>query len=88
MIDLIKKYEKTQTAIQAYEWAKQNLSDAYEGPLFVNDTISFLNGMGIPMKSKIIGFDDDGGIYLLWDCYWSPIRTTEEGRDIKKIESL
>lgn len=45
--------------------------------LSVGNIIQFKNGHNIEMITKILGFDSDGDCYLLWDCYWSPIRLNE-----------
>ena len=37
-------------------------------------------------RSEILGFDkNDSDIYVLWDCYWFPIKDTEI-RQIKIIK--
>lgn len=51
--------------------------------LKVGDKILFLNGYGIPMITEILGFDEEGQAYLLWDCYWFTIPL--ETRLIKKL---
>jgi hypothetical protein len=50
----------------------------------VGQIITFISGYydNICYKSRITGFDIDGGIYVLWDCYWFPIRD-EPIREIK-----
>ena len=39
--------------------------------LKVGDIITFKNGYGIPMSTKIIAFNaETGNPYMYWDCYW------------------
>ena len=55
-----------------------------EHPKFkVGQLILFTGGYNNDLRflSSIIGFDQDGNIYVTWDCYWFPIRD-EESRDI------
>lgn len=42
--------------------------------LKTGDVILFKNGYDLPMISKILGFDKDGQAFMLWECYWAPIR--------------
>lgn len=59
-----------------------------EHPKFkVGQVIWFTAGYNndIRYKTSITGFDKDGDIYLLWDCYWFPIRD-EQDRDIVLVE--
>lgn len=51
------------------------INDKYN--LSVGDIILFKNGFDIEMITEVLGFDSDGDCYLLWDCYWSPIRLNE-----------
>jgi len=43
------------------------------------DRIQFLNGFNIPMITEILGFDEMGQAYLLWDCYWFTINLASRG---------
>jgi hypothetical protein len=83
-INLIEKYDgRFDEKIEA-----MNLSTKYMSAKFrVGDIIQFLGGYNgdILYTSRITGFDDDGGIYLVWDCYWFPIRD-EEKRHITLIK--
>jgi hypothetical protein len=54
--------------------------------LKTGDIIQFKNGYNVEMITEILGFDSDGDCYLLWDCYWSPIRLGE--RFTKVIEKI
>ncbi len=42
----------------------------------IGDKITFWAGYNndIRYMSEIIGIDTNGEIYVIWDCYWSPIR--------------
>lgn len=46
----------------------------------VGQAITFWGGYNndILFKSVITGFDNDGEIYVLWDCFWSPIRDDDK----------
>jgi len=58
-----------------------------EHPKFkVGEIIEFTGGFrnDIRFTSKITGFDKDGGIYVVWDCYWYPIKD-DEIRQIHKV---
>jgi len=50
----------------------------------VGQIISFIAGYhnNIRYTTEIIGFNKEGGLYLLWDCYWFPVRD-EPIREIK-----
>lgn len=52
--------------------------------LKTGDQILFLNGYDIPMISEILGFDEEGKAYMLWDCYWFAVDL--DSRLIKKIQ--
>ena len=54
----------------------------------VGQIIEFYGGMNndILYRSEILGFDkNDSDIYVLWDCYWFPIKD-KEIRQIKIIK--
>lgn len=55
----------------------------YKFDLQTGDRILFKNGYDVEMETEILGFNEDGDAYLLWDCYWFPIRLKE--RLIKKL---
>lgn len=46
------------------------------GKFKVGDLIYFYGGFNddILYLTEILGFGKDGDIYLLWDCYWFPIK--------------
>jgi hypothetical protein len=48
-----------------------------EFSLKIGDVILFRNGYDVEMITSILGFDDEGLAYLLWDCYWFPINLKE-----------
>ncbi len=58
------------------------------GKFQIGDKILFVTGYynHLLAKSEIIGFDENGGIYPLWDCYWAPIYDTEI-RNIRKVNN-
>lgn len=43
------------------------------------DVVCFKNGYDVPMITEILGFDEDGKAYMLWDCYWCPINLVDRG---------
>lgn len=55
----------------------------------VGDIIEFTAGYNddIRYTTEILGFDEDGDIYLLWQSYWFPIRN-EAKRAIKLINNV
>lgn len=67
------------------EWSKDHtvVDTNEELGLSKGDVILFKNGFGIEMISEILGFDEIGKAYMLWDCYWFAIDLKE--RLIKKI---
>ena len=46
----------------------------------VGQSIKFISGYesNLYYITKITGFDKDGGIYVLWDCFWFPIQDDEK----------
>ena len=84
--DLIEHTEK----LQDYDRIKtgiENLNLQTEHLRYkIGQVIEFNGGYNndIRMKSRITGFDNDGGIYVLWDCYWFAIKD-EERRDIESL---
>lgn len=84
MINLIERYGNDNQIKQGIK----NLNLLYEfGDLKKGDVITFYAGYNsdILYKSMITGFDKDGDIYVLWDCFWSPIRLNDPNRKITKI---
>lgn len=84
MINLIERYVNDNQIKQGIK--KLNLLSEF-GELKKGDIITFYAGYNkdILYKSVITGFDNDGDIYVLWDCYWSPIRLNDVNRKIKKV---
>lgn len=84
-IDLRKQYQGIK--IKAVEKIRTYKSFTENHEKFkIGDVIEFLGGYynHILYKSEILGFDKDGGIYVLWDCYWFDIKDNEV-RKIRKI---
>lgn len=84
MINLIERYGDDNQIKQGIKKLKL-LSDF--GEFKKGDIITFYAGYNkdILYKSVITGFDNDGDIYVLWDCYWAPIRLNDVNRKIKKV---
>lgn len=57
-----------------------------DGTFHIGDIIEFSAGYDndIRYTTEILGFDEDGGIYLLWDSYWFPIQNDERRTIILK----
>lgn len=55
-----------------------------EFELVQGDWIVFRNGYDLEFMSEILGFDEDGCAYVLWDCYWAPVNL--KNRLIKRID--
>tara|TARA_R110000868_G_C10882398_1_gene763056 strand:+ start:435 stop:695 length:261 start_codon:yes stop_codon:yes gene_type:complete len=73
MEDLISKHKDNLTIFRGIE--KLNLIKTH--PKFnIGDIITFYGGYNedILYKTKILGFDINEDIYVLWDCYWFPIK--------------
>lgn len=91
-IDLLSKYRDSgmETEIrEKFSEFKHKIKGFAEtdGTLSVGDVIEFFGGFNndIRYSTEIIGFSHEGEIYLLWDCYWYPIKN-EEKRNIVKYE--
>ncbi len=83
-IDLIARTEQYR---QEYTQALANSIKHYRHDKFeVGDKILFVGGLcnHLEFKSEILGFDENGGIYVLWECYWFPIYD-EKVRNIRKL---
>jgi len=81
IIDLSEKYKDDDVLIEKIN----NLNLLSEHPKFKKgQTIEFWGGYDgdIRYRSTITGFDKDFNIYLLWDCFWFPIKDNKE-REIK-----
>lgn len=92
MVNLLEKYseeiQKEYTeAFEKYKTKLKGVKDSHEH-LKVGNTIEFISGYNYDIKytTKILGFDSEGDIYVLWDCYWSPIRLSDPNRKIIVIE--
>lgn len=71
------KFEKYKSRIKGFH--------KKEGSFQVGDKVMFCGGLNGEIKyiSEILGFDKDGDCYVLWDCYWFPIKIEE--RLIKRL---
>ena len=79
------------TKVKALDWVlehnlRKNPTNTYMG-IKIGDTIEFNGGYNndIRYTSTVIGIDDDGNFYVIWDCYWLPIRPTDKSRDLLKV---
>lgn len=85
VFNLIEKYTS-----QKQEWSdkiKNYKTFTTHHPDFkIGDIISFIGGYdsNIVYETEILGFDVDGEIYVLWDCYWFSIKN-DANRNIQLI---
>ena len=86
MEDLIERYKDDSHLLNKIKEYRRHKLFTIHTKYKVGQIISFIGGYNndINYITKIIGFDNDGGIFLLWDCYWYPIRDEE----IRKIKVL
>ena len=85
-INLLQKDDNTSLREKFNEWKSKLKFIAnvnYKFDLATGDKILFKNGYDVEMISEIIGFNEDGDAYMLWDCYWFPVRLQD--RLIKKL---
>lgn len=74
--DLIAKYAcnfDLQNRAKAFLSAQRIYETNAEFELIQGDWIAFHNGYNLEFISEILGFDEDGNAYVLWDCYWTPV---------------
>jgi len=89
-VDLLKKYatysDNYRQKFEEYKSQIKGFTESY-GNFEIGDIIEFNGGYNndIRYTTEILGFDQDGDIYLLWDSYWFPIKD-EEKRAIKLIK--
>ena len=81
-INLIEQYAAQENDIrEKFESFKYKITgfktENIEYYLSIGDIILFKNGYDVEMITEILGFDSEGDCYLLWDCYWLPIRLNE-----------
>lgn len=89
MLNLAEKHKDDEILldkIEAYKIKKKLLDKHPTLNIKVNDLISFWGGFhnNFRYTSKIYGFDEDGDIYVIWDCYWFPLKDDNE----RQIEHL
>ncbi len=88
--DLIEKYKDSEirTEFAAFKGDVDGFSDENkELRLKTGDVILFNGGYNydIQYKSEILGFNKSGYVFVLWDCYWYPIRLTDTMRKFQKL---
>lgn len=89
---LIDKYKETgedeHYLAKFKEWQAKTDHQFVEscGKFKVGDLIEFTAGYNndIRYTTEILALDGDGNIFLLWDCYWFPIKDEESRKIIKK----
>ncbi|GIZ15525.1 hypothetical protein [Capnocytophaga catalasegens] len=83
-IDLRYKYQHKKAEIIQNIRTYHSFTESHE-KYKIGDVIDFFGGYygHILYKSEILGFNKDGGIYVLWGCYWFCIKDNEV-RKIKK----
>jgi hypothetical protein len=86
IFNLIEKY-----ASKKQEWSEKiknfNSFSSIHQNFKIGDKIKFIGGYENNMifETEILGFDTDGDIYVLWDCYWFSIKN-DSSRNIQKID--
>lgn len=87
-INLLETYKATEGILmKEFNQFISTRTLVHENPKFdlkTNDVILFKNGYDLEMISKILGFNEDGNAYVLWDCHWFAIKL--EDRLIKKLD--
>lgn len=85
--DLVADYKDNEQVMTAIADLKKEIAHKTHPRFKTGQTIQFLGGYAgnILFQSEITGFDEDGGIYIVWDCYWFAIKD-EVKRQIKIIE--
>ena len=84
MINLLtKRFAKAYKA-DALRYAKKHQLDKAHDRFAVGDKITFWAGYNgdIRYLSEITGIDENGDIFVVWDCFWFPI----QDNDKRKIE--
>lgn len=80
-INLLDKYKQTgqdkeyEEKFNEFKKKVKGFTDSNsELNLKTGDVVSFIAGYhdNIIYTSKILGFDEDGKAFILWDCYWYP----------------
>ena len=68
----------------ALQFSKKHQLNKKHPKYSIGDKITFWAGYNndIRYMSEIFGVDSDGEIYVIWECFWSPIRDD----DRRKIE--
>lgn len=86
--DLMRGKYTAQHEKDAGQFASKNNLSAASGDFKAGDIIEFWGGYNndLRYRSKIFGFNKEGGIYVIWDCYWFPIKD-DKARNIKKINA-
>lgn len=81
--NLIEKSKKYQNSALAF--ARKNNLTQQNGKFSKGDVIEFWAGYNDDIRfiAEIIGFEGEN-IFLLWDCYWSPIKD-DNRRKIEKV---
>ncbi len=81
-IEFKQKFEKYKEKLKGFKTVSEKTG------LKAGDIIEFIAGYNMDIKytTEILGFDEDEDIYLLQDCYQSPIRM-EDRRAIKVIST-
>ena len=90
--DLTKKYRQNEEDIEYSNRFKAYIpkidgfqTENKEFGLKIGDKVKVIAGYNsdIIYTAEILGFNSEGEMYLLWDCYWFPVKI--EGRLIEKL---
>lgn len=84
--NLIEKYKGKGIREKFDQWRSSTISSIIldvdpMGRHKVGEVVRFIGGLdlNIEFTSKILGFDEYGKAYLLWDSYWFPVDLEERG---------
>ena len=82
--DLLKSKYAADHRLEAVKLAEQHKDAENKTRFEVGDIITFWSGYNndIRVRSEIMSINGDN-IYVLWDCYWFPIRD-DEVREVEK----
>ena len=81
-INLVEKYgeekgaEYREMTKEYMERRKYNATENKEAGVKVGDLVTFMGGYNsdIIYTTEVLGFDEDGDLIVLWDCYWFAVK--------------
>lgn len=83
-INLIEKYKQNGWDVELKEKfnifkEKHGYNTETSDNLKIGDIVKFIAGYNsdILYTTEILGFDEEGNLFVLWECYWFPVRKKE-----------